>query len=388
MDIYFCDLCGVRVTDADLHAGHGMRDAFDVICSGCLELGHHKEWLNRRAKTKPALAVAGAPATPAFGEKGDRVATLEEGVPPSKVEPKVIAAEPTPSGPQVVLPEDHTSTTKVPTPGQPSEMPLAGAASLFSALGSPDHHANGTPKTDSRPGEDDDDDLLDQADQPQVTTTPEPAESPFADNVTNDHEKAETALIAAKGTLGKAATEEVPAIDDEEVKAKGKNSVKAEPRKSTSSRHSKPSTSKGKSSRSARAKGGTDVSRMILMGSFISLGIIVLLFGAVMANKKGLFRSKTTTTVGIDDKELKAMVSSTMSKTVAAIRAEDLAQVEAAIVEMEKTQRAVDRFEDTAKRNGNSEDQINYFLERIAKWNDCYAMKRNLNDLRLRLKSH
>ena len=337
MDIYFCDLCGVRVTDADLHAGHGMRDTFDVICSGCLELGHHKEWLNRRAKSKPALVSSGKPSAPAFGVKGDRVATLEEGIPPSKVEPKVIAIEPTPSGPIPVLPEDHTSTTKVPTFGQPSEMPLAGAASLFSALSSPDHHANGSPKTDSRPGEDGDDDLLDQADHPQVTTTPEPAESPFADDVTENSEKAETALIAAKGTIGKAATDEAPAIEDDEIKAKGKGTAKADPRKSTSARHSKPGTSKGKSSRSARAKGGKDAGRMILMGSYISIALIILIFGGVYMKKKGyLGAKKPVAAVGIDGDEIKAMVQSTMNMTVAAIRAEDLAQLEAAKAAMER----------------------------------------------------
>jgi hypothetical protein len=391
MDIYFCDLCGVRVTDADLRAGHGMRDAHDVICSACLELGHHKEWMNRRAKaTKPA--ATSAKPSPLRGDAADRVATLDDDVPPSRVAPKVIAMEPTPSGAMPVLPEDHTSTAKVPTPGQPSEMPLAGAASLFSALGSSPVNANGSPKTDSSSGEDDDDDLLDQADQPQVTTTPEPAASPFADEVSEDPEKAETALVATKGGQGKAATEEVPAIEDDGAPAKPRASGKdkGDARKSTSSRHSKPAPGKGKSARSSsRAKAGPDSSRMILMGSMISLGIIVLIFGGVIAHKKHLFgKPPAPAAIGIDGEEIKTMVQDTMSKAVAALRAQDLAQLQEARTAMENTQSAVDRFEATAKHSGNSDEQIEHFLERIAKWNDCYAMKKNLNEMIFKLQQH
>jgi len=59
MDIYFCDLCGVRVTDIDLKGGHGLRSSHDVICANCLELGHGKDWLARRqAQLKPTPASA------------------------------------------------------------------------------------------------------------------------------------------------------------------------------------------------------------------------------------------------------------------------------------------------------------------------------------------
>jgi len=52
---------------------------------------------------------------------------------------------------------------------------------------------------------------------------------------------------------------------------------------------------------------------------------------------------------------------------------------------MERTQAAIDAFEATAVHSGNSEDQINNFLEREASWNDVYMLKRNLNDMIVKL---
>ena len=48
LNVYFCDVCGVRVTDVDLRSGHGMLRGHDVICATCLEMGHGKEWLSAR----------------------------------------------------------------------------------------------------------------------------------------------------------------------------------------------------------------------------------------------------------------------------------------------------------------------------------------------------
>lgn len=381
MDIFFCDLCGVRVTDADLRTGHGMRDAHDVICSACLELGHHKEWLSRRAKPARPAAISQSAGTPPV-EASDRVATLDEREP----EPALKMVDMTPSGPMQVLPEDHTSTAKVPTPGSPMEMPLAGAASLFSALGEQVRSRPGpSGKTDSRPEGDSEDDLLDQAEH-LGSGTPEPAASPFADDVTSNSEKAETAMVPAMKKSGKSVTEEAPPVEEEPTtKPSTSSRRKAEGgRKSSSARHAKPASGKGKSARSARGRSsGGDSSRMILFGSLISLLLIFVVFGAVMASKGK--KTTTQTSSGLYDSELKSRVQSTMTQVVSAIRSEDVGQLRAAKAAIESTADLVDSFEIKAKRDGNSQEQIDSFLERVAKWPECYAMKRTVNDLLVKL---
>lgn len=146
MDIYFCDLCGARVSDIDLRGGHGIRKQYDVICANCLELGHGKEWLAKHQRGRPASAAGAvkAPAmkvlaaasagSPTIDAARDRVRTLEEGDNTPAIPAKVIAADDS-------LDEDARSgeleaeeATRSDTPAQ-GVSSFAAAASSFSALG-------------------------------------------------------------------------------------------------------------------------------------------------------------------------------------------------------------------------------------------------------------
>jgi hypothetical protein len=60
LNVYFCDVCGVRVTDVDLRSGHGMLRGQDVICATCLEMGHGKEWLSARGGEQALVSAAPA----------------------------------------------------------------------------------------------------------------------------------------------------------------------------------------------------------------------------------------------------------------------------------------------------------------------------------------
>lgn len=62
LNVYFCDVCGVRVTDVDLRSGHGMLRHHDVICATCLDMGHGKEWLAARGG-EAALSASKAQAS-------------------------------------------------------------------------------------------------------------------------------------------------------------------------------------------------------------------------------------------------------------------------------------------------------------------------------------
>ena len=66
MDIYFCDECAARVTDADLHRGHGIKKGDVIVCGSCIEKGVGLDRLSEvgaevpQATAQPALAGAGA----------------------------------------------------------------------------------------------------------------------------------------------------------------------------------------------------------------------------------------------------------------------------------------------------------------------------------------
>ena len=92
MNVFFCDVCGVRVTDVDLKSGHGMRRRHDVICATCLEMGHGKGWAEKAGLSARSAAVITStvtkPADPAarLDAPRDRAATIEN------VEPAVVVA--------------------------------------------------------------------------------------------------------------------------------------------------------------------------------------------------------------------------------------------------------------------------------------------------------
>jgi hypothetical protein len=61
MDVYFCDQCSIRVSDADLRRGHGIKKGDIVVCGRCIELGLGQDLLAQAQIQEPVAAVA-APA--------------------------------------------------------------------------------------------------------------------------------------------------------------------------------------------------------------------------------------------------------------------------------------------------------------------------------------
>jgi hypothetical protein len=87
MNVFFCDVCGVRVTDVDLKSGHGMRQRHDVICATCLEMGHGKGWAEKAGLSARSAVVitdkTPRPADPAarLDVPRDRAATIDNSAP-------------------------------------------------------------------------------------------------------------------------------------------------------------------------------------------------------------------------------------------------------------------------------------------------------------------
>ena len=123
LNVYFCDVCGVRVTDVDLRSGHGMLRGHDVICATCLEMGHGKEWLARRgiAEPLPAAVVpdnglsSAADVNLVINAARDRAMTVPDG--------------PSTSGPRAAVDYEDTRAVAI-----QQEASFSGAAAGFAAL--------------------------------------------------------------------------------------------------------------------------------------------------------------------------------------------------------------------------------------------------------------
>ncbi len=205
MDIYFCDLCGVRVTDIDLKGGHGLRSGHDVICATCLELGHGKEWLAKRQPLLkpvpgPGSGRQGKPAAAAGGEgrqaaaalldrARDRARTAEEDQTPA-VGVQVLASEG--DGEEEELAhageselEADSGAHRVIEPVENNHTNLAAAASSFSALGASapardtaaNHHAD---DLDDQETVGESETQVDVAEAPAVAVEEAASDSPFS----------------------------------------------------------------------------------------------------------------------------------------------------------------------------------------------------------------
>ena len=401
MDIYFCDLCGVRVTDADLRAGHGIRSHWDVICGTCLEMGHGKDWLSQRTKLKAAAA------SPTLDAARDRLATLDEEA-PAPVAGKPIramrpesppepAAEPTPVDAHPVLSEtDLTSTARVPSPVRAEQMHLASAANMFSALGQTPRPAAKAPKA---PPADATDDLTDNGLIPAMPedATPARGSAPLADTVSpfgfgQVSEKEET--VAGLANLPESGDD--LALDEAPAKDKPSSGTSSRHKKSgTSSRFGKSAAAKGgpgkltpkppgkgggKSSSKLTARSrrgsGKDSGRMVLYGSMISLALIGIAFVVMMQVRKPTTRKVQ---VGTDLSEITAMIKDTEKKVNDSLRSDELPAMESALATLNSTASSIEDFEKTALKSGDGEDKVEGVL-RSLKWPDVYAQSRNLRD--------
>jgi len=388
MDIYFCDLCGVRVTDADLRAGHGIRSHWDVICGTCLEMGHGKDWLSQRSKGKANTA------SPTLDAARDRHITLEDEAPARRVASKPIQpeppSEPTPSDAHPVLSEtDFTSTTKVPTPDRAKPMHLAAAANMFSALGAAaPTAAKPTTGASSPAASDDIDDLADAAHAPlpedtspaRGSSTVGDSASPFTFGESPKKDETVSGLPILPDT-----GDDILALDEAP-----KPAAKDKPSTGTSSRHRKSGTasrtgkagakggSKSSTKMTARSRRGSgkDPSRMILIGSAISLVVIGILFAVVMKVRQP---ERRTVQVGTDDKEIAAMIRDTEQKVNGSLRSDDLAAMESALAALNATAARIEDFEKTAARSGDGEEKVAGVLQRL-RWPDVYMQSRPLRE--------
>ncbi len=148
LNIHFCDVCGVRVTDVDLRSGHGIRRGYDVICATCLELGHGKAWLSASggnsasssepSRTSPSGRWTPAAAVPPVITSSDPAIQV--------IEVDIDGGDATELVPAVTEPLATIPATEAPSPPKPgdplpssSTMPrwqpdLSSAAVGFSAL--------------------------------------------------------------------------------------------------------------------------------------------------------------------------------------------------------------------------------------------------------------
>ena len=416
MDIFFCDECASRVTDADLRRGFGIRKADVVVCGSCVEEGRGAEILANagsreleKVGAQPALMGAGV-----LDEARDRAQTTPDR------SASTDGADPAEQFLADVSPEDDTDPLNhAVAPSKPSDSSgLSAMASGLGALNNQDQVADDRDEDildQEEPADDVSDDELELDPEPEFDDEPELDDEPAAvDEAESDPEPNEepedeldpTDLDLSEDQYegGKADTEEVepvgaevpkpaaPAAPSKEassaMRRRGGKSSGRRPASSTrKTKAHKDKGSRGTGSGSRRSK-TTSTRRVaakknnntLIYGiSFATIGILLIAI-VVVLNSGGSGGGRVGPTTVDPTGDLRAMSQSAYRQATEARRANDLAQLKAARAAIFKVTDAVDDFEKEAKRQGRTADEISRILDRTVRLDELMSHIRAIND--------
>jgi len=373
MNVYFCDVCGVRVTDVDLHSGHGIRRRHDVICAACLDLGHGKEWINNGSAGAAVAVGAGAvgthakapspaPVVPAIKRARDDLATIDEDAeaasaptaPPS-LDEEAEEADPIPARtpeppalvPAPIFDDDDSNVLPAPAPAAAHVPPPEDDSGGISALTGADEALDGVPMA------------------PKGGETEASVESPFIED------EARAPASAADVASGRAPAER--------------------PAKKDSSRQAK--VAKSPSGKSARVSGKSKANKKgmspVVLISAVSIICLLVCFGVAMGT--GMIPGLTPKSQQVIDpnsnlKDLDNAVSAAHAAYQKAMQSQNLADCDAALRKFDDLNTTMKSTEDVLEHMPKpwTEEQIGQSFE-DHKVNDTRALRQALTQLRVKL---
>jgi hypothetical protein len=380
MDIYFCDLCGARVTDVDLRGGHGIRRQYDVICATCLELGHGKEWLAkhqprpRQAAAKPPVqlvAVAAGAAVPIGGVRSepsidvarDRARTADEDHPDETpaVAPRTLQADEPEETPASELEGDDEPGGAPQQEGNGYN--LAAAASSFAAMGG-SAKAAGVASAD---------DLVDEAHDEHDAPTESVALG------TKDAAAKDEIEEAASPFQAEAAT--APSGKDETLPIDRAPLVPEKPKASTSSANTRKSSAKVSKNKMPKGSGrarSRNNNKNVLMMSGISLAILTMIMLIIISGHKSGPKDRTTIKVDLSE-NVKHSMSEARVAADSALKTLKMGDLKAAKAKILAIVPEIDHFAKEAEKQGWTDDEMGRYLEQIS-WPATNSRIRLLND--------
>ncbi len=416
MDIHFCDLCGVRVTDVDLRGGHGIRKHYDVICATCLELGHGKEWLasHQRGKSVAVAAVSAAqPAAaalavtasnkqaPVITQARDRVQTFEDGDESPAVAPQVLSAEP----------EDGTATSElnnadvaaaaaeIAAEAAPKQQAnhhnqFAAAASSFSALAASSKKRDAAADVDE--GADRGEGLADESTASPIIADDEndekygkagesDGESPFGfkDDAKSDPAQKDETLPVDRD----------PLINDKAASDKKKSSAgSASFKKSSPGNKSSTSNNKSASNKAAGRSGKAPAKKVnknknILMLSALSIGILSMILLITVKAMKKPHKEQERIEVDLSD-NVKTAIKDAKFNVTQAINKGGLKELEAARSQIQAIVPEISKFEKAATSQNPpwTQEEMGQYLQNIG-WTDVNSLIITVNQKIARLRA-
>ncbi len=346
LHIYFCDICGVRVTDVDLRSGHGLLRGHQVMCGTCVGMGHGQSWLQG---TEAASAGGPVPSHPLIDAARDRAQTV-----------------PDPIGTGVPRQDTH-DTVRV-----PSASPVSDLSSVAASLGA---MSSAPAETSSLPT----DDVPDVQDLPQ-----DGMEHPAAPFVARaDGEESSALQPAVRVSAPSSSSSRRRAAAATPTPAPGHDSGKR--RSSTSSKSPSARQAKPKTAKSARTEASTKP-KLPLPVVVTVIGLLVIGTGAFMM-RQGVFTSSAKPqVVELSDVKDQLYQSIKDARIVMneALESRDVAKLKQARVKFQAAQDKCQEFERWAKQANWTEENIEVQLEGF----HFEDLKAKDHDVRLELVKH
>ena len=380
MDIYFCDLCGARVTDIDLRGGHGIRRQHDIICATCLELGHGKEWLAkhqprpRQAVTKPPVqlvAVAAGAAVPIGGVRNEP--SIDIARDRARTEDADHPDETPAVAPQMLLaddPEEASAVSELEGDEEPASatkngnanLNLSAAANSFAAMGGPAKAARAASA----------DDLIDESDDAHDAPTESVAVANRGGSVKDEIEEA-ASPFHAESTAVSGKDETLPidrvALAPEKVKA----ATSSANTKKASTKVSKGKTPKG----SGRARSRNNNKNVLVM-SGISLAILTMVMLIIISGQKSSPKDRGSITVDLSE-NVRHNMSEARVAADSALKTLKLSELKAAKAKIQAIVPEIDHWAKEAQKQGWNDEQMGQYLENLS-WPSTNSRVRLLND--------
>jgi hypothetical protein len=318
LHIYFCDICGVRVTDVDLRSGHGLVRGHQVMCGTCVGMGHGQAWL----QAAPAPQGTAQGSHPVIDAARDRAQTVADPLLPG-----------TPR-------QDTHDTVRVPSVSNPSDL-----ASVAQSLG-----AMQTPPKSSSDTVDDVEEVMEAS-----RDLGEHPAAPFTPPTDADESSALQPAVKPPGSSS-----------SRQVAATSKRGGDSKPRSSASN---KPPSSRQTKAKTTKSIKGPTPSRRIPLPILVSvIGVLLIGIGTMtFIRHRDSAASKTGQVIELKDARdaLADSIQTARKAMNAALESHTLPDLKQAQTKFHAAQAKVEEFSKQAQMANWTEENVEVLLEEL-----------------------
>ena len=374
MNIFFCDSCGARVTDADLSRGYGLQKEDITVCGLCIDRNKGIEVFRASASGGHAVLVE----EPAVEEQQTPEPAVQ--TTPAHVAEAPAAEEPEPAALDAELHEAPRETDHDLIDSDLGHSPdLLDLGDTVDDLKEVEHHdldESGVYKAGN--------DVIDLGSEP--TDEPQGQVETSEIEPVPESELQQSASRQASANRGDTQNKQLPDRSRTTSRQKtgsghGKKDGKSQSRRANKGGNkSGVKSSKRNNGRGSSSRKNANNNNKVMVISMISIGCLILIFVAlVMTKGDGSQIEGAGQKSASHNGELKKVAVEVEAMVVDALRSEDLAKLKQAKIGLSRLRSAIEKFERHAKVEGWDDEKVARAVRSLG-CNDVLAQYKTIND--------